>query len=307
MKLKALAKLISGQLAGDGEVNIARVAQIEDAQLGDLVFVLEEKLLAKALNSPASALLASKKIGPVKKPALLVENPRLAMAEILPLFASMKSPKIAIHKTTIIPQSCRIGKKVTIGAYTVLGENVQIGENSIIHPNVTIYDNVTIGKRVIIHAGSRIGVDGYGYVQQNGKHIKIPQIGSVIIEDDVELYANVCISRGTMGPTIIGAGTKIDSLTHIAHNCIIGKDCAMVSLVGMAGSVKLGDRVFVGGQAGFNGHISIGENTIIMARSGVTKDIPPNSIVSGFPAIDHRADMANLAALRRFAKKNRCE
>ncbi|MFA5839693.1 MAG: UDP-3-O-(3-hydroxymyristoyl)glucosamine N-acyltransferase [Candidatus Margulisiibacteriota bacterium] len=303
MKLKALAKLVAGQLVGDGEVEIAHVAQIENAQKGDLVFVLEEKLLAKAINSKASACIASKKSGNLNKPAILVDSPRLAMVTLLPLFAPQPRKKPSIHKTALIPKSCRIGKKVSIGAYAVLGENVKIGDGSQIYPNVTIYDNTIIGKRVTIHAGARIGVDGYGYVQQDGKHIKIPQIGTVVIENDVEIYANVCVSRGTMGPTVIGAGTKIDSLTHVAHNCKIGQDCAIVSLVGVAGSVTLGDRVFVGGQAGFNGHISIGENTIIMARSGVTKDIPANSIVSGFPAMNHREDMANQAALRRFAKK----
>jgi len=132
--------------------------------------------------------------------------------------------------------------------------------------------------------------------------IKIPQIGTVIIEDDVEIYANVCISRATLGATIIGAGTKIDNLTHIAHNCKIGKDCAVVSLVGFAGSVTLGDRVYVAGQVGFSGHQTIGEDSIIMARAGVTKNIPARSIVSGFPAQDHQKELNYKASLRRIAK-----
>lgn len=303
MQLKSLAKAAGGEVSGSGEIEIKRVSLPAEAKSGDLVFVLAAKYLAEAIASKASAMVISRKLNPRGKPAILVENPRIAMVHLLPWFAKTKSPTKGIHATAIVPRSCKIGKGVSIGAYAVLGENVVVGQKTILHPHVTIYDNVQIGQQVIIHSGCRIGIDGYGYVQQNGRHLKIPQIGLLIIEDEVELYANVCISRGTLGPTIIGAGTKIDSLTHIAHNCKIGKNCAIVSLVGMAGSVTLKDRVFVGGQAGFNGHLTVGENTIILARSGVTKDLPANALVSGFPAIDHRADLANLAALRRLGKK----
>ncbi|OGC35284.1 hypothetical protein A2462_08600 [candidate division WOR-1 bacterium RIFOXYC2_FULL_41_25] len=236
------------------------------------------------------------------KTALLVENPRKTMAILLALFAPKKKTLKGIHKTAIVPKSCKIGQGINIGPYVVLGENVSVGKGSRIDSHVTIYDRVKIGKRVIIHSGARIGVDGFGYVQENGKHIKIPQIGTVIIEDDVEIYANVCISRATLGATIIGAGTKIDNLTHIAHNCKIGKDCAVVSLVGFAGSVTLGDRVYVAGQVGFSGHQTIGEDSIIMARAGVTKNIPARSIVSGFPAQDHQKELNYKASLRRIAK-----
>ena len=158
------------------------------------------------------------------------------------------------------------------------------------------------GKRVILHAGASIGVDGYGFVFDEGKHKKIPQIGTVIIEDDVEIYSNTCVARATLGATIVKRGTKIDNLTHIAHNCVIGEDCALTSLLGFAGSVTFGNRVFVGGQAGFNGHISVGDNTVIMARAGITKSIPSNSIISGFPAQDHRKEMEMQALLHMLPK-----
>jgi UDP-3-O-[3-hydroxymyristoyl] glucosamine N-acyltransferase len=283
---------------------------------------LDEKYLALALESRASALITNANSTLNGKSAILVDNPRLAMAEILPLFAPEKKIPKGIHKTAVIPTSCRIGKNVSIGPYVVLGENVLIGEQSVIYPHaylgdnckigknclihshVSLYENTCLGNRVVIHSGTRIGMDGFGFVQHAGGHLKIPQIGSVVIEDDVEIYANVCIAKATMGQTIVREGTKIDNLCHIAHNCIIGKNSALVSQVGLSGSVKLGDHVYVAGQAGFSGHNSVGENSIVLARAGVTKDFPPNSVVSGFPAQDHRKEMAFQAALRRLAKKS---
>lgn len=323
MKLKELAKLVSGEIVGNGELDIKAVSPIEEAKSGDLVFVLDNKFLASALKSKAAALVSYSKTKPRGKSAILVADPRRALAKILPFFAPQRRIAKGIHKSAVIPKSCKIGKKVSIGPFVVLGENVsigngtiiyphtyigegsKIGDNCIIHSNVSIYDRATIGSRVILHSGSRIGVDGFGFVPQAGQHLKIPQIGTVIIEDDVEIYANVTIARGTLGATIIEAGTKIDCLSHIAHNCKIGKNCALVSLVGLSGSVTLKDHVYVGGQAGFSGHNTVGENSIVMARAGVTKDFPPNSVVSGFPAQDHRREMEFQAALRRLAKKSK--
>ena len=321
MKLKEIAKLVSGKVIGNENLAIKRVAPADEAGNADLVFVLDEKYLALALASRASALITSLQSPLNGKSAILVDNPRLAMAKILPLFAPEKKFSKGSHKTAVIPSSCKIAKDVSIGAYVVLGEKVSIGEQSVLHPHsyigdnckvgkncviyshVSLYENTSLGNHVIIHSGARIGVDGFGFVQHAGGHLKIPQIGSVVIEDNVEIYANVCIARATLGQTIIGEGTKIDNLSHIAHNCKIGKNCAIVSLVGLSGSVTLKDHVYVAGQAGFSGHNTVGENTLILARAGVTKDIGPNLVVSGFPAQDHRQEMAFQAALRRLAKK----
>ncbi|MFA5113272.1 MAG: UDP-3-O-(3-hydroxymyristoyl)glucosamine N-acyltransferase [Candidatus Margulisiibacteriota bacterium] len=300
MKLKKLVEIAAGALVGDGNLEIGGVSPIEEAGAGDLVFVLEDKNLAPALSSKAAALVAPAAAQISGKSAILVKNPRLALAQILPHFAPKPKAKPGIHQTAVIAPGAKIGKRVAIHPFVCIGEDVEIGDDSVIYPSVTIYDRVKIGKRVVIHAGARIGVDGYGFVWHDGKYAKIPQVGTVVIEDDVELYANVCVARGTLGATRIGAGTKIDSLTHVAHNCDIGRHCAVTALVGFAGSVTFKDHVSVGGMAGFNGHITVGENSVIMAKAGVTKDIPANSVVSGFPAVPHRKDLEQQAALRRL-------
>lgn len=300
MKLKKLSELVSGAIVGEADLEIKGVSPIEEAGAGDLVFVLEDKYLAPALSSRAAALVARSSSKISGKSAILVKNPRLAMAKILSHFAPKPRVKAGIHKTAVIAESARIGKRVTIYPFVYVGEDVEIGDDCIVHPQVTIYDRVKIGKRVILHSGARIGVDGYGFVWNQGKYEKIPQAGTVVIEDDVEIYANTCIARATLGATRIGAGTKIDNLSHIAHNCILGKHCAVTALVGFAGSVTFKDHVSVGGMAGFNGHITVGENTVVMAKAGVTKDIPANSVISGFPAIDHKKDLELQAALRKL-------
>ncbi|MBN3033130.1 MAG: UDP-3-O-(3-hydroxymyristoyl)glucosamine N-acyltransferase [Candidatus Saganbacteria bacterium] len=300
MKLNKLSAIAAGELVGKEEIDIRGVAPVETAGAGDLVFVLEDKYLAPALSSPAAAVVAPLGAALRGKPGILVKNPRLALAQILPHFAPKPKLKPGVHKTAVVSAGARLGKRVTVGPFVYIGSGVEIGDETVIHPSVTIYDNVKIGKRVVIHAGARIGVDGYGFVWHENKYEKIPQIGTVVIEDDVELFANTCVARGTLGETRVGAGTKIDNLTHLAHNCRLGKHCAITALVGFAGSVTFGDHVSVGGMAGFNGHITIGENTVVMAKSGVTKDIPANSVVSGFPAVNHRDDLEIQASLRRL-------
>ena len=303
MKLKKIAEIVSGKLQGDGEVDVRSIGPLDEASPADLAFILEERYASRVAGCKAKAFVSPAGIKLPGRSVVTVANPRLAMAQLLPHFAPKIPPFKGIHKSAVIAESARIGKRVTIYPFVYIGEKCEIGDDSVVFPSVTIYDRVSIGKRVIIHAGARIGVDGYGYVFDQGRHIKIPQIGIVRIEDDVEIYSNVTIARGTLGETRIGQGTKIDCLTHIAHNCNIGEHCAIVSLIGFAGSVTLKDKVYIGGQAGFNGHITVGENTVIMGKAGVTKDLPANSIVSGFPAQDHSKEMKYQAALRQLAKK----
>jgi len=301
VKLKKIAELVGGELAGGADVDIRGVALPNEATSRELIFILESKGLAEALKSQAGAVVAPVNTKIKDKPAVLVKNPRLAMAKILTLFAPKPGQKIGtIHKTAVIAPTAKLGQRVTIYPHVTIGDQVEIGDDCIIYPSATLYDRVKLGQRVIIHAGACLGVDGYGFVWANDHYEKIPQIGQVVVEDDCEIYANVCIARGTIGATRIGAGTKIDNLTHVAHNCVFGQHCAITALVGFAGSVTFQDHVSVGGMAGFNGHITIGENTVVMGKAGVTKDLPANSVVSGFPATQHKDDLEMQAALRRL-------
>ncbi|MFH1390232.1 MAG: UDP-3-O-(3-hydroxymyristoyl)glucosamine N-acyltransferase [Candidatus Margulisiibacteriota bacterium] len=303
MNLAGLAEVVSGIISGNAELTVTKASTIEEAGVGDLVFVLEDKNLIPAFSSSASAVVTAKLPANLQgKSALVVGNPRLALAKVLSIFsANISTPFVSDH--SIIAPSARLGRNITIHPFVTIGENCEIGDNTTIFPNVTVYDRVKIGSSVIIHAGARIGVDGFGFAWENNQHVKIPQIGEVIIEDNVEIYANVCVARGTLGTTRIRKGSKIDNLTHIAHNCDIGENCAITALVGFAGSVTFGKHVQVGGMAGFNGHITVGDNTIVMAKAGVTKDIPANSVVSGFPAEDHREQLKQQAALKKLLKK----
>ena len=305
MLLKELASLVNGSLVGDGTVEITGLSTIEDAGAGDLAFVLEDKNLAGALGSKASAIVFSDRLEIGGRPGIRVKEPRLAMLLILRKFDREPELEPGIHPSAFVHPSARIGQAVSIGPFSYVGPGSEIGDGTVIYPNVTIYEKVKIGRHCRIHAGTRIGVDGYGFMPAGKKHEKIPQIGGVIIGDDVELFANVTVARSTMGNTVIGSGTKVDCLCHIAHNCRIGENCAIVSLVGLAGSITVKDHVTIGGQAGFSGHLTIGENAVVLARSGVTKDVPANAIVSGFPAMDHKKELERQASLRRLLEKNK--
>lgn len=273
-------------------------------------------------------------------PVIWVKRPRLVLKMLLEIFGSPKYyAKKGIHKTAVIDPSAKVASSASIGAHVFIGpsstigenvtinpnvyvgSNVCIGNNSIIYSNVSVYDFVRIGNNVIIHAGAVIGADGYSYVTEEESNLekakkgnfnfnlkrqiqcKIPSIGSVIIEDDVEIGANSCIDSGTIGPTVIGAGTKIDNLVQIAHNCKIGKDCLIVAQVGLAGSINTGDRVTVGGQCGFADNINIGNDVIFVARSAVHSDVPSNSVYMGVPAVPYMEYFKNEKAVKKLPKK----
>jgi UDP-3-O-[3-hydroxymyristoyl] glucosamine N-acyltransferase len=319
--LKEIASLVSGELSGDPGLIVKNAANLETAQAGDLTFAVDDRSIGSFESSKASAAVVPDNLKRFPlKPHVKVHNLRLAMAKLLALFDQKKTPQPGVHSSAVISKSARIGSGCSIMSGVVIQDNVNISDNvtiypgcfigdgciigrdTTLYPNVTLYDRTLVGERCVIHAGAVIGVDGFGFVPLDGKHEKIPQIGNVIIEDDVEIFANSCISRATMGSTIIKRGTKIDNLTHIAHNCKIGEDCAITALVAIAGSSELGNHVSIGGTSGINDHVTIGENTVILGRSGVTKDIPANSVVSGFPAQDNRKELEQQAALRRLPK-----
>jgi len=247
-------------------------------------------------------------------------NPKFDMARVLELFSykSINTPlgvdtltyisnDVNLGKNITISPFVYLGKKVTIGDYVTIypncyiGDNTVIGDRTTIYPNVTIRENSIIGKKVIIHSGTVIGSDGYGFVQiENNYHYKIPQIGNVIIEDEVEIGSNVSIDRGTIESTIIGEGSKIDNLVHIAHNVEIGKRTLIIAQVGIAGSTKVGENSILAGQAGIGGHLEIGEETLVYAKSGVTKSFPAKSKISGFPARKHTDELKNQALTKKI-------
>jgi UDP-3-O-[3-hydroxymyristoyl] glucosamine N-acyltransferase len=319
--LKDLASNIAGELSGDAKLSVYGVSNLEDASERDITFATDDKAVEKFNASRAAAAVVPLKLKKFPtKPYIKVPNVKLAMAKVLALFEQKKNIKPGIHKTALIRKNAKVGKNVcvmnnvTVGENTSIGDNVviysgvyignecKVGRNTVIYPNAVMYDRTIVGENCIIHAGVVLGVDGYGFVPIDGTYEKVPQIGNVVIEDNVEIFANVCISRATMGSTLIKKGSKIDNLSHIAHNCKLGENCAITGLVAIAGSSELGDHVSIGGTSGIVDHVRIGENTVVMARSGVTKDIPANSVISGFPAQDHKIELEQQANIRRLPK-----
>lgn len=312
--LEELALLVEGQLHGDPTTRITGVADPADAGPGDLVFLLEPKYAAATLVSRSAAIVTGQPLED-PRPQIVVKRPRVAMARILTRFMP-PSPYLGHHPTAVVHPGAEVdptaalgpyvtvGAGARVGARTVLhagvavGRNVEVGEDCLLHPHVVLYDGVRLGHRVILHAGTVVGSDGYGFTpDERGRHLKIPQLGNVVLGDDVETGANVAIDRGTFGSTVIGRGTKLDNLVHVGHNDQIGEDVLIVSQTGLSGSVTVGDRVTIAGQVGVAGHLTIGADTWVLARAGVTKDIPPKSFVSGFPARPHREELRRQGAL----------
>jgi UDP-3-O-[3-hydroxymyristoyl] glucosamine N-acyltransferase len=323
--LSEIAELIDGEVHGPDGLEIRGVAGIREAEPGEITFVANSKYVGEIARTHASAVIVGRDIDiahvPKAAAAVVVDHAYLAFVQVLELFAFRKRrTQIGIEETAIIGNHVRIGENVSIQAHTVIGDDVEIGDGTrigplvyvgdearlgsecLIYPNVTIREEVTLGNRVILHSGAVIGSDGFGFAKVSETNRKIPQIGTVIIQDDVEVGANTTIDRATMtaGATIIGRGTKIDNLVQIAHNVTIGENCLIVALVGVAGSSVLGNSVTLAGQSGTVGHLEVGDNTVVAAKSGVTKDVPANSFVSGWPAIEHAEDMRQQAYLRRM-------
>lgn len=309
MKLKELANLIGGKISGDPEVEIVGVTGLSEAEDGHITFLADEKRLDELMNSRASAAIVKKEIKGFTASMLIVDNPQYTFAKALevyhlkPFTATGVSDKavignnvkldddISIHPFAYISDNVIVGPRVTLGPGVFLGEGVSIGSDAVIYPNVTVRENVIIGRRVIIHSGAVIGSDGFGYVLEKGIQYKIPQVGGVIIEDDVEIGANVTIDRATVGNTIIGSGSKIDNLVQIAHNVKIGKNCIIVAQAGISGSVEIGDGVVLGGQVGVRDHIKIGDRSMIASRAGIVSNIPAGRVYSGSPAIPHATSL----------------
>lgn len=322
MKLKDICEHIGGELSGDGEIEITGISGIKEAVPNEITFVANTRYLSAIATTQASAIIIGRGVAGNGKSTICVDNPYWGFVKVLELFdqKTESAQQHGIHETAIIGQNVSIGQRVTIDAYTVINDNVEIGDNTVIKPfvyvgedskigndgliysQVSIRENITIGDRVIIHCGAVIGSDGFGFTPDPINHspYKIPQIGSVVIEDDVEIGANTTIDRATISETLIKNGTKLDNLVQIAHNVVIGKDCCLAAQTGIAGSSQLGDRINIAGQSGVIGHLTLGENTVIYSKSAVTKDIPPGSQLSGIPARPHKQELRFQASIRKM-------
>lgn len=301
--LKEIALFVEGKLVGDEEVKIKGLAGIEEASPGDLTFLANPKYKKFLDKTEGSAVIVGEDVKKSRIPVIRCKNPRFAFCKVMELFfPPQKTYPEKIDKTAVLGKDVKIGKGVYIGPFVVIEDNVEIKddviimagtfvgknsilkENSIVYPNVTIREEVTIGKNVIIHSGTVVGADGFGYAFESGVYRKIPQVGKVDIGDFVEIGANVCIDRATLGTTKIGKGTKIDNLVQIGHNVKIGENTIIVAQVGISGSTQIGNNVIIAGQAGFVGHIKIGDRVVVGAQSGISKDIPSDTVVFGYPA-----------------------
>jgi UDP-3-O-[3-hydroxymyristoyl] glucosamine N-acyltransferase len=304
--LSELAKELQAEVVGDGATVIAGVAGIREAMPGDITFIANARYDAYLDETRASAVICSRETRPGPVPMLLVDNPYLAFQSVVRIFRpNHDRPAPGVHPTAVVSAEAVVGKDVAIGPQTVIeagarlgdravvmagcyiGPRAEIGEECMLYPGVKVREDCILGARVILHPGVVIGSDGFGFAFDSGRYHKVPQVGNVIVGDDVEIGANTTIDRATTHSTRIGDGTKIDNLVQIGHNVVIGRHCIIVAQVGISGSTELEDYVTVGGQAGIVGHIRIGHGAMVGAQSGVTKTVPAETVVAGYPAMPH--------------------
>ena len=316
--LRQIHDVVGGELVGSLQVTVTNVAGFEEAGPNDLTFVTGDRILKTGPPPNAGILLAHRRLTEIANSHIVVPNPMLAFAQAARAFFCPTSPPRGIdasvvrgHDTQIGPDASiwpgvTLGDHVTIGARVTLypgvfiGSDTNIGDDALLYPNVVVREGCTIGARVIIHSGTVIGSDGFGYVQDQGRHYKIPQLGGVTIEDDVELGANVTVDRATLGQTVIKQGSKVDNLVQIAHNVTIGAHSILVAQVGIAGSTVVGHHVMIGGQAGLADHLVIGDHVMIAARAGVNRGLEPDQIVSGAPVMPHEVWVRAQAVIPRL-------
>jgi UDP-3-O-[3-hydroxymyristoyl] glucosamine N-acyltransferase len=304
--LGELARFLDGQLKGPPDLVIGGIAPIDQATPRDITFIVQGRYARLAPQSLAGAFIVAPDQAELPRPLIIVPYPYLAYARVAALFAPPRrrwpgvsdfgylgrqvklGQDVSIAPMVYIGDGVHLGDRVTIMAGCVIGDDVLIGADTLVYPNVTILERCQVGARSIIHSGTVIGSDGFGFVPGPEGHYKIPQLGTVVIEDDVEIGANCAIDRGALGATRVGRGAKIDNLVHLAHNVMVGEYSLLVAQVGVSGSTKLGKGVALGGQAGLVGHIELGDGVRVGAKSGVNHSVAPGQTVSGYPARDHQ-------------------
>ena len=321
--LQELAERVGGRVVGDGSLAIARVAAVEESTDDALTFATDERYLASALASRAAAVLVDANL-PIaeapEKPLIVVENARFALAQLL---RELRAPRptgpfrhpsavvdaqatladdVYVDAMAYIGAGASIGRGSVIGAGAHVGARTTIGEETWLHPRATVMEGCSVGNRVVLHAGCVIGSEGFGWAFVDGRLERIPQVGNVVLDDEVEIGANTCIDRAQTGSTSVGRGTKIDNLVQVGHNCHIGRHCAIASQSGFAGSTTIGDYVKVAGQSGTRGHMRIGSGATIAGRSAVWGDVADGATVSGNPARDHRDQLKREVMIRSLPK-----
>ena len=301
---KQIADFIGGRVEGNDQTAVHTFAKIEEGKEGAITFLSNPKYTQYIYDTKASIVLVNEDLvleHPVSATLIRVKNAYECVAKLMQMYASALPKKTGIDSLAFVAPSAQIGKDVYIGPFTYIGEGVKIGDGTRIFPNVTIYDGCQIGSNVTIHAGAVIGADGFGFAPNTDGYEKIPQLGIVIIEDNVEIGANTCVDRSTMGQTIIHKGVKLDNLIQVAHNCEIGENTVMSAQVGMAGSTKIGSWCMVGGQAGFSGHIHVADKTNVGAQCGVISNTKGNGqTLIGSPAMDPKDFFKAKALYRRL-------
>jgi UDP-3-O-[3-hydroxymyristoyl] glucosamine N-acyltransferase len=322
-RLGELAELVGGTVVGDPDRVVSGVATLEDAGPGDLAFWTHPRYRDAVRTTRAGAILVRCGSGVHGRFLLEVGEPYLALARILELFhppapaqpgispvasvapGAVLGSDVAIGAFAVIEPGARLGDRVSIGPGSVVGQGAEVGDESVLMARVVLYPGTSVGRRCRIHAGAVLGADGFGFATSAGVHHKVPQLGRVVIEDDVEIGANTAIDRGTLGETRIGRGTKIDDLVMVAHGVRIGAACLLAAQAGIAGSTRVGAGVTFAGQAGAAGHLHIGDGAIVAAKSAVFDDVAPRAFVAGIPAIDHVRWKRTQALVRRLDELRR--
>ena len=316
--LEKLALEIGATFCGDGSAQISGVAPLDLAKTGDLAFVTNSRYLKAALETKASAILCEAPIPGSPMPLLLIKNPYAALAKVISLFYPMVFPppgirsgafvhskaSVDVHASVAdgatVSSGAKVGARSIIYPGVFIGENTIIGEDCLLYPNVTVRENCVLGNRVILQPGVVVGSDGFGFAREGETYRKIPQVGNVVLEDDVELGANTCVDRAVLGTTRIGKGSKLDNLIQVGHNVLIGNHTVVAALSGISGSTQVGNNVTMGGQVGIAGHLKITDHVTLATRTGVMEDIPKKGIYWGSPSTDMTSEMKNVAAYRQL-------